>query len=254
MQRPKLFDFIEHHVPVGQGYTHEGLVTQQFSTQFGYVKADGHFMMSTLSEDWKPMAKRAERQHDTVEAPAVWRDHQSRTCIVLKVKDGEVSYIPLQVDVPFSVEVAGEKEFTSRLYLEPVEYPVSRAARLFVEYARNTGATDSVLEALAPFTNITEEEKSMARTKASARAAEADKPKRQQAKQTKAKSAAERKPRESAASVYRDQIRSGKTTKQVVAAVNRKFPDKGREDYVKYYWRELVKKGEDIPAPKGLEI
>jgi hypothetical protein len=229
IKKPRLFDYIEHYIPGrNRGFTHHGLVTAHFSTQFGYVKPNGSFMMSTVAEDWSHMTRRAEKQHTSVEAPSVWRNHESRTCIVLKVDAGEVSFIPLQVDTAFAIEVEGEAGFLKR-YLEPIEYPVNRAARLFVEYARNTGGTDEMLEALAPFTHITEEEKNMARQKASTRASEVDAPRKSKSKQSKAKAPADKKPRESAASVYREQIRSGKSAKQV------------------------VKKGEDLPAPKGLE-
>lgn len=204
------------------------------------------------------MGKRAERQQTKVDAPSVWRDHESRTCIVLEADSELIKYIPLTVDTPFDVQECSDQAFRTQVYLEPIDYPVERAARLFIEYSRNTGATEDVLKALAPFTNISNEEKTMARAKATARNADQEIRRGRPSKKTatkktaaKKKAVGEKKPRVSAAGVYREQILAGKSAKQIVAAVERKFPGKGRLDYVKWYWKDVCKENQ-VPEPKGM--
>lgn len=249
MKRPELFTYIVHHVPVGPGYVHRGLVSQILSMQFSYETENGG-NLCLFSEDWS-VPKRSEGKQFNVTAPAVWRTLSSRTCIVLKVKDEEVSFIAMTVDEPFNVQTVDMKTFTT-WYPEPIEYPVERAARLFVEYARNNGATDEVLEALKPHTEITKEEMEMARKKAADKANKVTEPKGKKDKKPSAKKAVDKKPRVSAANLYRENIMAGKSSAQIVAAVNRQIPGKGREDYVRWYYNDLIKKGESPPEPNGM--
>jgi len=257
MPKPKFGQYIEHHVPVGQGYAHRGIVCHLLESQFVYyTEIGGHMMCLYNGEDWRkaPMPKREERQQRTVEAPAVWRDHMSRTCIVLEVTaDEDVLYMPMSVDDPFHIEELSMRQFV-QAYLEPIEYPVSQAARLFVEYGRHTGATDEALDALAHHTTITSEEKEMAKKKATA-AKEKAPPKAKAKAAGKAKAeAGPKKPRESAAQLYRDLIRAGgKTAAQIAAQVDKKFPGKGNVPYVRWYYKALVKNGEKVTEPKGIE-
>lgn len=257
MKKPEFGQFIEYHVAVGPGYTHHGIACHFLESQFVMITANGHRQMCLYREPWRlvPMGKREERQQYTVEAPSVWRDHQSRTCIVHEVTDDEVvRYLPMSVDDPFHIEECGVRTFV-QTYLEPIDYPVSQAARLFVEYGRHTGATDEALAALSKHTTISNEESEMAKRNATAKAkAEPTKAKANAKAAPKAKAKGEKKPRESAAQMYRDLIRQGgKSVNQIVAQVTKKFPDsKASEGYVRWYYNELVKAGEKVEAPKGM--
>jgi len=247
MKRPGLWTVIEHHEPAFDRINW-GIVVMQLSSQFVYGTPDGNTRMCMYSEAWNLVSARKNERQTTVDAPSVWSDHQSRTCIVLEVKGDVVKFIPMGVDNPYGVETYTVEDFCLR-YLKPMEYPVSQAARLFVEYARNTGATDEALKALSQHTTITEEEKEMARQSA---AKEKTAPKKAAAKKAPAKKAAPKKP--SAAAVYREEIMAGKSFKQICAAVSKKCPDakEPSEAYVRYYVNELEKKGEKPPWPKGL--
>lgn len=163
MKKPVLFQYVEAEIMGFNRHTYRGLVTNLLSAQFS-ISTEESSRLILYSENWghTTMSKKLEAKHET---PSVWRDHQSRTCILLEWADDECAYIPLVVDDPFHIVTASQVVFLGR-YLEPLDYPVGRAASLYAEYARDIGAEDSAIEMLAKLTDLTKEEMEMAKAKA----------------------------------------------------------------------------------------
>lgn len=238
-------------------YHFSGIVSSFLTSQFSFTSADGHNHMCMFYEDWKPVAKTKKEPITLVESPSVWRTHQYRTCIVIEATTDQVTYIPMTVDDPIDVQVADEKRFRTQMYLEPLDdYPVERAARLFTEFARNTGATDKALKALSQLTTVTKEEMAMAKEKAKASKA----PAKKKAPAKNAAATKEKKPRgPSAASVFMELLMekgdNGEckhTDDQIFARVQKKFDlDDKKRSYVSWYRNKLTKDGKKPPAPKG---
>lgn len=260
---PELGMYIERRITGLRGsYTHSGLVTDHLSAQFGYLSAEGSRGLCLYSEDWKPVAKRAKKEVVLVEAPSVWRNHQSRTCIVVEASTSEVKYIPMSVDEPFDVHTQDEVRFRTMNYIEPIEYPVERAARLFVEYARATGATDAALEELSKFTTITPEEKEMAKQRKNAAddkgPAEKKKPaakKKAEAKQKKAPAEKKRTMGQAFTELLMQAGKNGEckfTDDQIFEKVQKEFDlEEKKRSYVAWYRNKLVKDGANPPERKG---
>jgi len=212
-------------------------------------------------------------------------DAQRRTCIELARFDGVVRFIPLESGRAFDVQELDEKQFAAR-YVHPLPgHPATRAAAIYVEYARHLGATEAAIEALARLTPITREDAARATRKlveagvsATAAAAKAEEKTAAQASKAAAQAlrAAARKtpaeparapvasrtaavqkmlgqrpaPKRSAAAAYRELILAGELTDaQIYAAIVAEFgPD--QKNYVEWYRRDLTKKGANPPAPK----
>lgn len=201
-------------------------------------------------------------------AAQVCCDHNRRTCILLERSESSVKYVALDVENGFNVTTADPRDF-DRDYKPMVDYPVERAAKLYVEYSRGLGATEQVMRMLAKLTTVNQEDIEMATKKKTARAAApvktakkttgsaakaaAEKP----AKATKEKKApAEKKDRAprgpTAASRFQDLIMEGKKTDdQIFAVVQKEFGlDDSKRSYVKWYRNYLTKQGKNPPAAK----
>jgi len=266
MKKPRLFDYVVHRQPA---FDREvgGLVCQLLDSQFVYLPATGTSRMCLFNEDWSDtMLKKVKTSkepkaekvvQDTIAAPSVWRNHQSRTCIVIgfNAKENVVMYIPTS-ESTFEVLTADADTFKNKLYAEPIDYPVERAARLFVEFARDMGAQPEVLEALNVFTPVTIEEKEMATKRAAATAASSDakaakSPKAKTEKSAKPKVEKSTKPRENMSVMFRELIMRGTMSDDVIfSKVSEKYPNAQRS-YVQFYRTKLVKSGEKVPEPKG---
>lgn len=210
---------------------------------------------------------KADRAPKQPSAQVCW-DHNRRTCLLLERSESSVKYVALNVEDGLSVAVADPKDF-DRDYKPMVDYPVERAAKLYVEYSRGLGATEQVMQALGKLTTITKEDVEMATKKKATRAAAPVKTvKKTTAKATKApagkaeksvkekKAPAEKKAKAdrgpTAASRFQDLIMEGKKTDdQIFATVQKEFGlDDGKRSYVKWYRNYLTKQGKNPPAAK----
>lgn len=204
-------------------------------------------------------------------------DHQRRTAIVFSRSDDRVEYTALNVEEGLEVQLADPRDFDDR-YKPLVDYPVEKAAGLYVEYARGLGATEQVMKQLAKLTTVTNEDTQMATKKKAARGAATVKTAKKTtkaapdkaAKTTKAvktakpKAAAgekkERAPRgPSAASRFQELImekaKGGKTCAhtddEIFKKVQKEFGlDDSKKSYVKWYRNYLTKQGQEPPAQK----
>ena len=201
-------------------------------------------------------------------AAQVCCDHNRRTCILLERSESSVKYVALDVENGLDVTTADPRDF-DRDYKPMVDYPVERAAKLYVEYSRGLGATEQVMRMLAKLTTVNQEDIEMAAKKKTARAAApvktakkattktAGKTSTKPAKAAKEKKAPgekkERAPRgPTAASRFQDLIMEGKKTDdQIFAVVQKEFGlDDSKRSYVKWYRNYLTKQGKNPPAAK----
>lgn len=217
----------------------------------------------------------------------VCADHQRRTCILFERSSDQVRYVGLDVENGLDLALAEPRSFDER-FKPLVDYPVEKAAKLYVEYARGLGATEKVMRMLAKLTTVTHEDIEMATAKKGARAAApvktdkkapakkaagkaapekevkakggktkaapapAAKGKTAQADK-KAKAPAEKKERgPTAAKRFQELIMEGKKTDdQIFAVVQKEFGlDDNKRSYVKWYRNYLTKQGQNPPAAK----
>lgn len=199
----------------------------------------------------------------------VCADHQRRTCILLERDADRAKYVALDVENGLDLAIAEPKHFDER-FKPLVDYPVEKAAALYVEYARGLGATEQVMRLLGKLTPVTNEDIEMATKKKAARAASpvktAKKTAAKKATTTAAKAAKkatgekkERAPRgPTAASKFQElilQSKDGKTADltddQIFTKVQKEFGlDDSKRSYVKWYRNYLTKQGKNPPAPK----
>lgn len=190
-------------------------------------------------------------------------DRNRRTCILLERSESCVKYVALDVENGLDVTSADPRDF-DRDYKPMVDYPVERAAKLYVEYSRGLGATEQVMRMLAKLTTVSNEDIEMATKKKAARAAAPVKTAKKAAAEKPAKTAkgkagkapAEKKERAprgpTAASRFQELIMEGKKTDdQIFAIVQKEFGlDDSKRSYVKWYRNYLTKQGKNPPAPK----
>lgn len=183
-------------------------------------------------------------------------DRQRRTAIMVEKADGVVKFIPLSYEFGLQVESLPAKEFAG-IYSELADYPVERAATLFVQYAHSIGASKEALDFLGQIINITSKDIEMAtKTPAAKTAAKKPAAKAAPAKKTAAKApkaAAEKKPRgPSAASRFKELIMEGKLTDdKIFEKVQKEFQlDDSKRSYVAWYRKDLEKKGMKPPKAK----
>lgn len=156
-----------------------------------------------------------------------------------------VRYIPMVADQPFTVVATSAKFFTQRYQLMP-GYPLQRGAQLYLSYCRLVGATDEVLDQLRQFTDVTDEDRDMAKSKTGNTGAETPRPRRRRRRQQESGKST------SAAQLFRDLIMEGKLTDdEIFRQVQEEFGlDDNRRAYVAWYRNSLKKKGENPPEPK----
>ncbi len=191
-------------------------------------------------------------------------DRQRRTCIEVARTAAHVKFIPLDVSEGLQVQTTSVDSFDQR-YEPMVNYPIEKAAQLFVNYSQNIGATKEALDYLGQVVNIPAQEFKMATAKKSA-AAEKPAAKTTEKKATKVSrepapkaKAATTKPakagekKSSAAQMFQDLIMAGKLTDdQIFEKVQAEFGlDEKKRGYVKWYRNHLKKQGKNPPEPKG---
>lgn len=149
-----------------------------------------------------------------------------------------------------------------QVFTQMVNYPAEKAARLYVSYARQIGASKAALEALGQLTTVTKEDTTMATAKKATKAnnptvkpaakgepatkaAKTPKPAAAEGKTTGPKPV--RGP--SAAQRFQELIREGKwTDDQIFAKVQEEFGlDDKKRSYVNWYRNYMRKSGETVP-------
>lgn len=206
------------------------------------------------------------KQPKKQEVPAfqAYTTHNRNTCIQVERADGAVKFIPLSVE-GLDVHVLSEEGFDQK-YSPMVDYPVDKAAKLYVEYSQNLGASKEALDFLGQIINISKQEYDMATAKKAATAAvktaKAAQKKEPAGKKPVAKAAVAKKEapakkapgekKESASAMFCELIMVGKLTDdQIFAKVQEKFGlDDNKKSYVKWYRNKLTKDGKNPPAPK----
>lgn len=224
----------------------------------------------------------------------VYADFGRHTCIEIsreadKHGDMLVGFIPFSAEDGLKIEYLGLKEFDHRF--KPLhDYPVERAAKLYLSYALNLGATRDALTHLGKFTQITEGDIRMATTKSTtaeakkALAAEkkvkapkapkseekapvvpkikiepkkAEKVKAEKVKAEKPAKVKSEKPakegRRSAAQAFKDLIMAGKLTDtEIFKQVQAEFGlDDSKSGYVSWYRNNMRKTGvANVPDAK----
>ena len=197
-------------------------------------------------------------------------DRQRRTCIEVARVAGQVKFIPLDVSEGLQVQTTSADSFDQR-YEPMVNYPIEKAAQLFLNYSQTIGASKEALDYLSQVVNVSKQELEMATTKkqAAAEKAAATKPAVKKAAPAKpatkaapAKAAAKpaAKPaakkdgekKMSAAQMFQDLIMQGKLTDdQIFEKVQAQFGlDEKKRGYVKWYRNHLKKQGKNPPEPK----
>lgn len=191
--------------------------------------------------------------------PYVAADLQRRTCILVSVADDQAQFIPLNYDNGLELESMPAKEFVKLYPIAMDDYPVERAAALYVQYAHSIGASQKALDSLGHFVKLSAKDIEMASQKPAAKAAAkvAKAPADKAVKATKAeKSVTVKKepgaPRESAAAMFKALIMEGRfTDDKIFEKVQAKFGlDEKKRPYVAWYRNDLIKKGETPPAAK----
>lgn len=194
----------------------------------------------------------------------MYADHQRRTCIAVQRTAEEVSFIRLSVELGLELEVKRTTEFDQE-FKPMVDYPVERAARLYVSYAKLLGATEEALTKLSRFTTVTKEDTEMAKSKKASKAKSpgvkptpkgkprsksGGKPASQKPK-TEGSKKVERGP--SAAGRFQELIREGKhTDDEIFDIVQKEFNlDDKKRSYVAWYRNFLKKRGEKVPEAKA---
>lgn len=219
-------------------------------------------------------------------AITVCHDFQRRTCLQVERAGGHVKYIPLNVGTGLMVHQMSADVFDQR-YVPMVNYPIEKAAQLYLSYSQNIGATKEALEYLGQIITVTKQEFDMATKKAVTKAGAAEdkraavaaktttKPavtKAVTAKTTPAKTTAKAAPtkavpaaktktapakagekKSSAAQMFQDLIMEGKLTDdQIFEKVQEAFGlDEKKRGYVKWYRNHLTKQGKNPPAAKA---
>ena len=198
-------------------------------------------------------------------------DRQRHTCIEVARVAGQVKFIPLDVGEGLQVQTTSADSFDQR-YEPMVNYPIEKAAQLFLNYSQTIGASKEALDYLGQVVNVSKQELEMATTK---KQAAAEKPAKKEAapkagrratdpevkapkakvvkpatKSAKATKPGEKKP--SAAQMFQDLIMAGKLTDdQIFEKVQAEFGlDEKKRGYVKWYRNHLKKQGQNPPEAK----
>ena len=204
----------------------------------------------------------------------VYHDFHMHTAIECERVKDTVRFIPFDAEDGLQVKSMAIKDFDQR-YKPLIDYPVERAAKLYLQYATHLGATRDALNHLGRHTQITQGEIAMAtREKNSKEETKKTAPVKKVAAEKKAaepkavpekkapKAAPEKKVAASkgektkpysAAQMFKDLIMEGKLTdERIFKEVQDKFGlDDSKAGYVKWYRNNLIKTGvKNVPDAK----
>lgn len=198
----------------------------------------------------------------------VYYDSQRRTCLLVESGD-QVKFIPMDIAEGFQVHETTKVSFEQRYTLMP-DYPLDKAAQLYLNYALAIGASEEVMQHLSQIITVTDGDIKMATSKRSekpvkktaAKKSPEEKPTRKRrakkvveekpARKRRAKKAASSGEYNSAAAMFQGLIMDGKLTDdEIFAQVQEAFDlDDKKRSYVTWYRNNLTKKGMNPPAAK----
>jgi len=203
-------------------------------------------------------------------------DHEQRTCLVVSQDESITKFIPLETESGLCICSTSTAQFTERFRTVP-NHSLSRGAAVYARYAVEIGATTEVMTFLGNFTKITSQEVAMAtnRKKANEDAATTKKvvakatakkqpePKAEKAPfkggkptATPTKVTETHKPsgekKLTASKMFCDLIMEGKLSDdKIFEKVQAKFGlDESKRGYVRWYRKDLQKKGMNPPEAK----
>lgn len=174
------------------------------------------------------------------QAQVCW-DHSRRTCLLLSRQGGHVSIIPMAAGDSFRVHKLSEQRFKEQ-YQDVPNYPIAKAAELFVRYAMDMGCTKEAMDELAKLTPVSQAVRDLCTLK-TVLTKEADGTVTEKVvvrgESSKGSSG------ESAASLFQRLILEGKLTDdQIFKQVQKQFKlDDSRRSYVAWYRKKLIKDG-----------
>ena len=218
------------------------------------------------------MTTKSKAEKPTEGFPAVYTDYSRRTCIVIAKKGKRVSCIQMAEGAPFELADIDDSVFDRRYTKRLDDYPVDRAAKLYVSFAVVLGGSTEALEELGRITPISNKELEMAAAKKAASAAEKPAPAAKKsvkgadpapaAKKVAAKTAPikdekpakakkDSAPRETAAAMFQELLALGKHTDAVIfEKVQAKFGlDDKKRSYVGWYRNYMRKQGVEVADP-----
>lgn len=199
--------------------------------------------------------------------PAPYYDKQRRTCILVKIEDGDAHYIAFNVVEGVLLYKMPAEDFEA-VYNKIPAYSASRAADLYASYAQDVYASPEALEWLCNLTTLDQGTIMAIKGKSKPEAKDRSKDsttagttvaKEKVAKEPKAKVNVDADgnvvKRASAASRFRELIMEGKLTDvEIFATVQKEFDlDDNKRSYVAWYRNKLDKDGMNPPKPVGAE-
>ena len=212
------------------------------------------------------MTTKSKAEKPTDGFPAVYTDYSRRTCIVIARKGKRVSCVQMAEGAPFELADIDDSVFDRRYTKRLDDYPVARAAKLYVSFAVVLGGSAEALEELGRITPISNKELEMATAKKAASAAEKPAPaakksvkgatpapteKKAAAKTAPIKAEKDSAPRETAAAMFQELLALGKHTDTVIfEKVQAKFGlDDKKRSYVGWYRNYMRKQGLEVADP-----
>ena len=200
------------------------------------------------------MSKRVEKKTTKVNVSQarVMADSERRTCIEVSRMDGVVQYIPLETTGLDLLETSAQS-FDARYKMHVTDHPADHAAKLYVRFAKELGASREAVNCLAHLTPISTQEANMAVARRNKLEEQKTTKPTKPTKVKAEKPAKVKKERgETAASMFRRLIMTGKLTDdKIFQQVQEKFGlDDSKRGYVTWYRNDLTKKGENPPTAK----
>lgn len=125
------------------------------------------------------------RRKRTASSMGVYHDFQRRTCLLVS-KGDQVKFIPLDISDGFQVHETTMVSFEQRYTCMP-DYPLDKAAQLYLNYALAVGATHEVVDYLSQIITVTEEDRTVATSKRSEKPAPKKKAVKAEIKSTRRK-------------------------------------------------------------------
>lgn len=171
-------------------------------------------------------------------------DYQGRTCIQLKRDVATVTFVPLDLN-GLHLTYLPVAKFEE--HYQPIKgYPVVKAVKKYLEFCKDYGATQDVLDMLARVVKPTEEERDMAKKKLTKAG---DSKGASGAK--KAGKASKGGPRGGIGELIRSLITAGKEPDDIVKAVKAKFPGANtKASNVSWYKNDMRQNGQKVPGDK----
>lgn len=181
----------------------------------------------------------------------VARDRSSHTVIEVRRSENHVVFLAY-MGSGVTVERLGHEAFDTQ-YTHVPDYPTGRAAALFVGFSQVVGGTTEALTELAKLINVSDVEKKMSSEKLATNKSTKTVTKTLKSSHGDVKVDVARKPRDSAAAMFKALITEGGITDaEIFAKVQKAFGlDESKRTYVAWYRNQLRKSGVDVPDALG---